>query len=105
MSVADKLARIDRRWLFLAMAVAVVATLLAPLGLPGKAPPMAKAVYYAVDELPAGATVLVSVDVDPASTPELEPFFRAVVKHLKKRHCKIVFLSLWYAAPPLAERW
>jgi hypothetical protein len=104
-SFADKLAKLDRRWLFLAMAVAVVVPLLAPLGLPGKAPPMAKAVYYAVDELPEGATVLVSVDVDPASTPELEPFFRAVIKHLKKRKAKLVFMTLWPQAPPLVERW
>jgi hypothetical protein len=35
----------------------------------------------------------------------MEPFFRSVVKHLKKRNHKLVVLTLWYQAPPLVERW
>jgi hypothetical protein len=104
-SLVDKLETFDRRWIFLAMALAIVLPLIFPLGLPGKPDPMVKAIYYSIESLPEGATVMVSVDLDPASTPELEPFFRSVVKHLKKRKAKIVFLSLWYAAPPLVERW
>jgi hypothetical protein len=49
--------------------------------------------------------VYVSVDLDPASTPELEPFFRAVSIHLKRQKVKIAFGTTWYAAPPLVERW
>jgi hypothetical protein len=105
MSLVDKLERFDRRWIFLAMAVAMVLPLLFPLGLPGKPSPMVKAIYYSIEDLPEGSTVLLSVDLDPASTPEVEPFFHAVVKQLKHRHCKLVFITLWYAAPPLIERW
>ena len=100
-AILARLEAFDRRWIFLAMAVAIVIPLLYPLGLPGKPSPMVKAIYYSIEDLPPESTVLVSVDVDPASLPELEPFFRAAVMQLKKRHCKLVFLSLWYAAPPL----
>jgi len=99
------LERFDRRWIFLAMGLAIVLPLLYPLGLPADPSPMVKAVFYAIDDLPAGSTVLVSVDVDPASRPELEPFFHAAVRHLKKKGCKLVFLTLWYQAPPLVEHW
>lgn len=105
MSLADKLEKFDRRWIFLAMGLAIVLPLLLPLGLPATPSPPVKAIFYTVEDLPPGSTVLMSVDLDPASTPELEPYFRATVQHLKKRNAKIVFLSLWYAAPPLVERW
>jgi hypothetical protein len=101
----ERLERFDRRWIFLAMGLAIVLPLLFPLGLPASPSAPVKANFYAIEELPEGSTVLMSVDLDPASTPELEPYLRATVKHLKKRHCKLVFMSLWYSAPPLVERW
>jgi len=94
-----------RHWIFLTMGLAIVVPLVVPLGLPAEPSPPVKANFYTVEELPEGAPVLVSVDVDPASTPELEPYFRASVRHLKKRGAKLVFVTLWYQAPPLVERW
>lgn len=101
----ERLQTFDRRWIFLAMGLAIVLPLIFPIGLPVKASPPVKAIYYAIEALPADAVVMVSVDLDPASTPELEPFFRAAVLQLKQRNLKIVFLTTWYAAPPLVERW
>ncbi len=105
MSLMQRLETFDRRWIFLAMALAIVLPLLLPLGLPAKPSPPVKAIFYTLEELPLGSTVLVSADIDPASTPELEPYFRSTMQHLKKRQAKIVFISLWYQAPPLVERW
>ena len=95
----------DRRWIFLVMGLAITVPLLFPLGLPAEPSPPVKAIYYTIEELPEGSTVLLSVDVDPASVPELEPFYRAVVAHLKKRNHKLVLLTLWPQAPPMVERW
>lgn len=101
----ERLQTFDRRWLFVAMGLAIVLPLLLPLGLPVTASPPVKAIYYAIDDLAEGDIVMMSVDLDPASTPELEPFFRAAVLQLKRKGVKIVFLTTWYAAPPLVERW
>ena len=101
----EKLQRFDRRWIFLVMGVAVVFPLFFPLGLPAKPDRMTKAAYNAVEALPDGARVFVSLDLDPASTPEIEPFYRAVVLHLKRKHAKLVFATTWYQAPPLVERY
>lgn len=105
MSLIDRLQSFDRRWIFLVMAGAIVIPLLFPLNLPTSASPPVKAIYYAVEGIPDGSTVFMSVDLEPASTPELEPFFRSTVAHLKKKNCKIVMVTLWYQAPPLVERW
>jgi hypothetical protein len=101
----ERLETFDRRWIFVVMGLAIVLPLVFPLGLPAAPSPPVKATYYTIEDLPQGSTVLLSVDLDPASTPELEPYFRAVVKHLKLRKHKLVVLTLWYQAPPLVERW
>jgi hypothetical protein len=66
---------------------------------------MVKAAYYTVEGLDEDDRVLVSLDLDPAATPELEPYYRAVMLQLKRKRVKIVLATTWYAAPPLAERW
>ncbi len=104
-TLAERMQDFDRRWIFLAMGLAIVIPLLFPLNLPFKPSPMVKALYNTVDALEEGDVVYLSVDLDPASTPELEPFFRAVVLHLKRKNVKIAIGSTWYAAPPLIERW
>ncbi len=102
---AERLQTFDRRWIFLLMAAAIVLPLIWPIGLPTQASPPVKANYYAVDGIPDGSTVFLSADLEPASVPELEPYFRASVAHLKKKRCKLVIVTLWYQAPPLIERW
>jgi len=101
----DKLQEFDRRWIFLAMALAIVLPLLKPLNLPVKPSPMVRNAFFAVEALKEGDVVFLSLDLDPASTPELEPFFRAVVLHLKRKNVRLVIATTWYAAPPLVERW
>jgi hypothetical protein len=101
----DRLQGFDRRWLFLAMGLAIVLPLLFPIGCKSKPSPMVQATYYTLDELEEGDTVFVSLDLEPASTPELEPFLRAVLLQLKRKNVKMVFATTWYAAPPLIERW
>jgi hypothetical protein len=101
----QRLQRFDRRWIFLAMGLAIILPFLLPLGLPIKASPMTKAGYDTIESLQEGDVVYMSLDLDPASTAELEPFFRAVALQLKRKGVKIAFGSLWYSAPPLIQRW
>jgi hypothetical protein len=102
---SDRLQRLDRRWIFLIMALAIVVPLYLPIGFPIKARPMTKAAFNAVEELHAGDVVFVSLDLDPASTAELEPYYRAVILQLKRKGVKLAITTLWYQAPPLVERW
>jgi hypothetical protein len=101
----DRLQRFDRRWIFLVMGLAIVVPLWFPLGLPVKPSPMTRAAFDTVEELKPGDVVFVSVDLDPAATPELEPYFKAVMLQLKRKNVKMVLVTLWYKAPPLVERW
>jgi len=101
----EKLIAFDRRWIFLAMGIAIAAPLFFPLNLPARASAMVKAAYYTIEDLHEGDRVLLSLDMDPASTPELEPYYRAVMLQLKRKKVRLVIVTTWYAAPPLIERW
>lgn len=103
MTFFERLQNLDRRWLFLAMGIAVVLPLLSPVTMPFNVSPMVQAIHDEVEGLPEGSLVLLSVDYDPAAKPEIEPFTRAVLRHLLRRRARIVFVTLWDKAPPIVR--
>ena len=96
-----KFQKMDRRWVFLGMALAIVLPLQCPISLPFKVSDQVRAVYQQIEKLPAGSPVLVSADFDPASLPELGPFYTTRLHHLFRRNLKPVLVTLWPAAIPL----
>lgn len=92
----------NRRWIFVGMGLAILLPMLFPISMPFAIDERVRALYDKVEELPEGSTVLLSLDFDPASRPELEPFMRANLDHLFHRNIKVVGLSLWEFAPPIA---
>jgi hypothetical protein len=106
-SAFARLDRIDRRWIFLAMFVAVAAPILW-VGVTGKtfpeAPtPAVQGAFDAVESLPPGARVLVSMDFDPASAGELQPMATAIVRHCVLRGHRICAMTLWPAGGPIID--
>ncbi len=97
----ERFQQMDRRWVFLGMAVAIVVPMLFPFNFGFNVDERVQALYDTVEALPEGSTVLVSADFDPASRPELEPFFRANLEHMFRKDLKVVMVSLWEFAPPL----
>ena len=106
-SIFVRLDRIDRRWIFLAMFVAVAAPILW-VGVTGKtfpeAPtPAVQGAFDAVESLPSGARVLISMDFDPASAGELQPMATAIVRHCVLRGHRICTMTLWPAGGPIID--
>lgn len=99
-----KLGTLDRRVIFVLMALAIVIPTAAPLGLPFAVSQPVQDIYDEVEALGPGSKVLVAVDFDPGSKPELYPFLLAVYRHLfSKEGVVVITSSLWPAAPPLAN--
>lgn len=96
----ERIQVLDRRWVFLGMALSIVLPMLYPLGLPFKVEQQVQSIYTAIEDLEPGDRVLLSADFDPSSAPELEPFYRATLHHLFQSDVKIVMISLWETAPP-----
>jgi hypothetical protein len=94
----------DRRIIFLGLALAVIIPLLVPVGVPLKVSRPVRDFYAVVEDLPAGARVLLSCDYDPAAKAEIYPMNLAILRHLFRRDIKVVAFSLWEGGPPMAER-
>ena len=89
------LAKLDRRWIFLLMFLAVAVPILMELRFPEKETPLVRATFDAIDNLPQGSRVLLAFDFDPASEGELGPMATAVVRHCCEKRLRMVFVALW----------
>ena len=91
----DALEGLDRRWIFLVLALAVVAALLSGIYYPDRPSDVVRAVFDHVEALPAGAPILLSLDYSPSSAPELEPMAEALTRHALLKGHPVCYLSLW----------
>ena len=57
-----KIGSIDRRWIFIIIAVVVLIPLLFPIGMPIRATDTSKDVYDAIESLPKGSRVILSIE-------------------------------------------
>ena len=90
-----KIGSIDRRWIFLIIAAVVIVPLLFPIGLPIRATATTKHVYDAIERLPAGSNVLLSVEYSPSTRPENHPMTISILRHLFKNNHKVFVTCLW----------
>ena len=90
-----KIGSIDRRWIFLIIAAVVIVPLLFPIGLPIRATDTTKDVYDAIERLPAGSNVLLSVEYSPSTRPENHPMTISILRHLFKNNHKVFITCLW----------
>lgn len=96
--------RLDRRWIFLSVgAVALLFTVI-DLRLPMKVSQQAQGVYDAIEGLPAGSRVHLSIDYGPGSEAELWPQHIAVLRRLFLKDCKVICSTLWSDGPVMIER-
>ncbi len=104
MSWTRRLLLLDRRIIFVLIAVGVIIPLLVPVNLPVGVTPRVQAAYNAIDALPAGSHILISMDYEPDIMAELQPMSVAVMRHCFRKHLKIVGMTLYPAGVGLAER-
>jgi hypothetical protein len=109
--LAALLERLDRRVIYLVVAVAIIIPLLWPMGLPITVSKPARDFYDGIESIPDGSAVLLAMDYDPTGIPELYPMNLAVLRHMlgkrasgEERNLKIIGFSLWPAGPPLARK-
>lgn len=95
---------LDRRWIFLAMLLAVAVPLLLGFSSPGAPSPETRAVFDRIENLPDGSRIGIGIDYDPASEAELHPMTIAFVRHCVLKRHKMYFVTLWPTASPVVDR-
>jgi hypothetical protein len=105
MGWAEKALKVDRRWIFLAVGIAVVVPFFLPLGLPIVVTSPVETLYEAVEAIPPDSEpLLLSIDYAPATLPELEPMSLAILRQAFGRDVRVVVMTLHPAGYGLAER-
>lgn len=101
MKFFQTLASIDRRIIYLLIAIAVIIPLALKLTSPVRVSGPVKRAYEAVDRLPSGSVVMVSVDFEPSSAPEVYPMLVAILRHALRKDLKIILLGHLVLGQPL----
>lgn len=96
------LKNLDRRYIFVLIALAVAIPLMMPLGLPLTPGPEATSMYKMIDSLEPESKLVISFDYDPASKAELHPMAEAIIHHAFRKKIKIYAIALYPAGPSMA---
>ncbi|MCF7796957.1 MAG: hypothetical protein K9N11_00815 [Lentisphaeria bacterium] len=94
-NILIKLGKVDRRVIFLLIAIVVLIPLIKPLGLPIRATETTQRSFNAVDALQAGDRLLMSFEYGPSTKPEIHPMSEAVLHHAFLKGIKVYVVCLW----------
>ncbi|MCK4813561.1 MAG: hypothetical protein KAT14_06450, partial [Candidatus Marinimicrobia bacterium] len=81
-NILEKLDSLDRRIIFLIIALVVLIPLLVPMGLPIETTQLTEDAFNTIDNLPQDAKVLLSFEYGPSTKPEIHPMATSVLRHL-----------------------
>jgi hypothetical protein len=105
--MAFSLAHLDRRWIFLAMGLAVAIPVLFQRELQNLLPEFpgsqARAVFEEIEQLHPGDRVLMAWDYDPSTEGELTPMATAFALHCCKKQVKLYFITLLPVGPQMID--
>jgi len=86
---------LDRRVIFVVIALVVILPLFFPLGLPIRASNSSQMVYDAVEKLQPGDKALLSFEYGPSTKPEIHPMAVALLRQLFEKDVKVYITCLW----------
>ena len=90
----ERLAQIDRRWIFLAMGLSIAIPVLLQLQFPEVPGSQAQAVFDAIEDLKPGDRVLMAWDYEPSTEGELGPMATAFARHCCEKRVRMYFVTL-----------
>ena len=104
MNFWQKLEKMDRRWVYLMVAIAVIFPFIFPAEFPISTTPEVQMLFDAVETVQDGSTVMVVFDYYPSTIAECEPMTIAALHHFFRKNCKVITLSnIPLGGPSMAE--
>ncbi|MBD3335473.1 MAG: hypothetical protein GF355_08140 [Candidatus Eisenbacteria bacterium] len=103
-TIWTRLMGVDRRIIFLAVALAVALPLIFPLGLPVRPARESTDFYNELEKLEAGDVVLFSFGYEPDTMAELDPMSLAVWRHAFSKDLKMIAVAMYAGGTGIAER-
>lgn len=100
----QKLANLDRRWIYLVIGIVTFIPILFYIGVPVNITPEVEAVYQKVESFTPGTILMVPMEFSPSTMAELEPMARAVLRHCFSHDLKVVTTALQIDGVILIEK-
>lgn len=99
-----KVMKLDRRWVFLLIALAVFIPFLKPLNLPITVTKPVQDIFNEVEKIPSnGPPLLIGTDYAPATAPELDPMLYALLRHCFATKRRVMLLALYPQGAGMAQ--
>ncbi|MBM3326973.1 MAG: hypothetical protein FJY65_08350 [Calditrichaeota bacterium] len=95
MALLEKLSHIDRRIIFVLIALAVIIPMLFNLVFIVRPSPIVEAIFEKIESLPAGSKILLSYDYGPSTVPENQPMADALTRHCLVKGLKVYIMAVW----------
>jgi hypothetical protein len=91
----QRLLYIDRRIIYLVVAIGALIPLIRPIGLPIVPTEPVRGLYDFLEELKPGDTVMMSYDYGPSSEPELNPMAEAITRHCFTKKIRVMTIAIF----------
>jgi hypothetical protein len=105
MNFFEKLQALDRRYIYIVVALAIIVPLMVPYNSDVVTTPPTENLYQLVDSY-AGRSdraILISFYHDAATMPELYPMEIAILRHCFERHIKVFTMTFYAAGAPIID--
>lgn len=102
----EKLANVDRRWIYALMIFVIALALIKPVGLAIVPSAETKKVYDAIEALPPGSIVWMGMEFSAGGIPELMPALQSMIRQGFKsgRDLRFVCAGMWEMAGDMADQ-
>ncbi|SYZ73233.1 conserved hypothetical protein [Candidatus Zixiibacteriota bacterium] len=101
----EKLSNMDRRWIYLLVAISVIIPMLVVIKFPIEISPEARQLYNAVESLPDSSVVFLTFDYYPSTLAETEPMSIAALNQMFRKNMKVITMTtIPLGGPSIAER-
>jgi hypothetical protein len=95
---------LDRRWVFLFVALVCVITYVWPFSIPIRITNEVKAIFNYIDNLNEGDILFLGIDYDPNALAELHPMTYAIAEQAFRKKMRVIFVTLSQNGPGMADQ-
>jgi len=99
----DRLLTIDRRWIYLLMALGVLVPAIFGFAVPVSVSSEVRSVHEFVEGLEPGDVILLAIDYDPSTLAELHPMAEAILSQTFEHDARVIVTSLSQFGPAMAD--
>jgi hypothetical protein len=91
----QKLLYIDRRIIYLLVAIGALIPIIRPIGLPVVPTDPVEGLFNKLESLHPGDAVIISYDYGPSSEPELNPMAEAIMRHCFTKDIRVMIMAIF----------